>query len=561
MNDRCFVCMTPLQDGICPHCGRKNSLSAEYDGTLLAPGVMIKNRYLIGLPSRRNGESVVYIGYDTLNNCKVRICEFFPESLCRRSITGEVVAKDGYDIQFKALMTDFAELGRQLMGFGGGSGVVRLINLLAANDTIYAVHEYVEGISLTEFLKQNGGELSWEEIEPLFMPLLYAVKLLNSNGIIHRGISPETIIVTPSRELKLIAIGTSAVRAINTEIEPELFEGYAAPEQYQRCVSHGEWTDIYALAAVLFKALTGTTPERGDIRQPGEDIISPRKLNVSIPYGVSRAIVQGMAYDKLDRTQTIREFINNLYTEQPVKNINPHGEMPQPLKKKKNVHIPVWLIVILITLPILLLIFFILYSTLLGDVNAPTNTSSSVSIEASSETSSVSSDVSAESSEPITESSSEESDTSSSVTSVTVNNFVGKYYEDIIATELYIQWFKFTAESVYDETALEGEVISQSIEPNTVVEQGTEIRLVVSKGKQTVLIPPTSDSGGNPIPVEDYKKYLEDNGVSVRIEYVDSFGLEPGTIDSLSVPIGDVIDRSKVTEVIIYVVNERAEEE
>ena len=157
------------------------------------------------------------------------------------------------------------------------------------------VYEDVSGVTLTRYLMDNAGELSWEETENLFLPLLYTVKLLNANGIVHRGISPDNILVTDSRELKLKGVCTSAVRAINTEIRSELFAGYAAPEQYEKCSSHGEWTDVYAVCAVLYKALTGAMPDRADTRPPdGSGLVPPIELNSRIPWNVSQAIMQGL---------------------------------------------------------------------------------------------------------------------------------------------------------------------------------------------------------------------------------------------------------------------------
>lgn len=552
MNDRCYACMSPLEGGVCQHCGYDNNSPFRYDGTLLQPGRLIKSRYLVGLPLSRNGEGVTYIGYDVLNNCKISIREFFPDTLCDRAKDGSIAIKFGVEITFQALMADFVELHRQLLSLSAGGAIARVVDVLSDNKTVYAISEATEGINLEEFLIKNGGEISWEEIEPLFMPLLYAVKLLSANGIVHRGISPKNIIVTPSQEFKLVGFCTSAARALNTEINAELFSSYSAPEQYNRCASHGEWTDIYSVSAVLFRILTGTAPERADMRDPAVDIISPRKINVKIPYGVSQAIVKGMAYDKTERLSSAREFIASLYATPPARSIDTHATaVPQPLKKKAHIRMPVWLIVILITLPVLLVIFVVLYSTVLGGLNEPANnTNSDIPVTSSSEPSSETSSII--SSEPSSEPSSSD-DTSSATVNVTVNNFVGKYYEDIIATELYLEWFKFKIKEEYDETATIGEVIAQSIEQNAIVEQGTEIELTVSIGQQTVIIPPYTDAGGNEIPLSDYTEYFSSKGVQVIIEYVDDLEEQSGKIVTTSPAAGGFLDREQSNQITVYV--------
>lgn len=542
--------MHSFEGTVCSHCGHDNSKRLnEQKGTILAEGTIIKGRYLLGLALKKNSESVVYIGYDTIKNSRVHIREFFPEGLCIRNSNNEISIASGFEIQFKGLMTDFVELSRQLMEIPPNGVIIRVIDLLADNGTIYAIYEHTECISLNQFLRQNGGELSWEEAEPMFMPLLYAIKLLNAHGVVHRGISLDTIEVTGDRELKLKGICTSAVRAINTELTPELFSGFSAPEQYQKCSSHGEWTDVYAICAVLYRVLTGTAPASAELRDPDLPVMDPHSINSSIPYSVCETLIKGMEYDKNERILSVKELIVSLYN-QPVRMaapVNIHQDIPQPLREKgPKFKPPFWLVVILVTLPIMLILFFMLYNVMLGPKESASSAPSSELMTSSDMVSSdndVSSDnASSEESAPVEE-------------TIVVEDFAGKYYDDIISTELYSDWFVFEKKEEYNETLSVGEIVSQEPEAKKLVPKGTKIVLTVSLGQETVLVPPITDGSGNKISVADYQKYFEDNGVKVKIEKIDSLNVLSGEIDSLSVQEGSTINRKTANEIVIYVAN------
>lgn len=551
MPNRCFACMQPMQPGerICSFCRHDSATVTPRSAFILSPGTICNDRFLLGLTIERNGESITYIGYDMKENRRIRLREFYPDTLCHRGDDMRVAPNAGSEIQFKALMTDFVELVRQLASINAGSSIVRALDVFADYGTLFAVYENVEGITLGAYLRQEGGELSWEEAESLFMPLFYGIKALNGAGIIHRGISLETIVVTPEHELKLKSICTSAVRAINTELDPELFAGYAAPEQYQKCSSHGEWTDLYGVCAVLYRVLTGSAPTRADLRETQAEMPSPAQLNANVPKNVSEAIMNGLAYDKSDRTWYIKDLIADLYAKPASSGDIIGKEVPQPLKRRSRFRVPVWLIVVLIMLPIMLVVFFVLYESILGKPPISETESSNPSSASSTVTSSNTSSNSSSGVEAVV------SGDTSSTEMVVVQDFKGKFYEDIEATETYSKWFKFTITEEYNDTIGKGEVIDQSVSANELVEVGKAIELKVSKGPRTVLIPPITDGSGIPISLDDYKKYLVDNGLNVKVEKIDSLSVASGQIDSLSVEQGTTVDRETVKEITIYVAN------
>lgn len=560
MEKRCFACMNLTDTPVCRHCGYNNDGTAETPGQeqFLKPGIVIGGRYYIGIPIDRNGEGITYIAYDNESQLRVRVREFFPGSLCSRDEARKgVTVRPGYEIQFQALQNDFVELARQLMELHSNNCLLHPQQVFAANGTVYVVYEDVVGISLTKYLREKGGTLTWEETENLFLPLLYTVKLLNANGIVHRGISPDTILVSSQRELRLKGVCTSAVRAINTGIKPELFGGYAAPEQYEKCVSHGEWTDVYALCAVLYKVLTGTMPPRADMRET-QRLIPPHTLDPRIPKTVSDAIMHGMEPQREIRTQFVKDLIGDLYAAEapePVvagarRILDEEEETVPPPRRRRRSHrfrVPIWLVVILVTLPLMLALFWLASLYILGPQEPVRSGSSSSEVSVP-----VSQPVSSEaSSAPSSQESSED------VIRYVVDDFTGQYYEDVMQSQYYQNLFVFKpVTEVYDDAQppTTGRILEQDVEAGTAVPQGTEIGFVVSKGPQYVLIPPTTDENGNPMDLENYQKYFTDRGVEVTVEEQESVFGEPGDVIGTSIPTGETMDRETENTIVIYVV-------
>ncbi len=222
-----------------------------------------------------------------------------------------------------------------------------------------------------------------------------------------------------------------AARVANSELESKVYDGYAAPEQYARMTPHGEWTDVYALCAVLYKVLSGTRPPEANTRNVNDNLIPLVQLNDTVPRAVSEAVMRGMAYDYRNRTSNVRELVAGLYhagnftitmdamtaehtryleearekgAQDETQIINPAGEGDEPPAKP----VPPWKKVLLLCLPFVLLIAFLLYWVMIGFgcQKKDDNTSSEVSSELSSEISETS-EVSSE--ETSSEVSSEES--------------------------------------------------------------------------------------------------------------------------------------------------------
>lgn len=311
----CYGCMETLgSEAVCPHCGYDQNTTSLVN--YIKPGSMLQERFLVGKVQSVNGEGVTYIGYDTSVDCKILIREYFPEGLCSR-VPSSTLINVGYEhlAQYKALMAEFTELNKALARLRNLSHLNPALDMFAENNTTYAVYEYLEGRTLLDYLKENAGELSWYTVRRIFPPLFTSLSLLHNAGVLHRGLSPETIFVTDKGEIKLKGFCISAVRTNDTELDAELFDGYAAPEQYFADRQQGTWTDVYGICAVLYRILTGCRAADAISRQDYDLLVPPDEVNPKIPANVSKGIMQGLLLDSNARVRTITDLVTLLFDE------------------------------------------------------------------------------------------------------------------------------------------------------------------------------------------------------------------------------------------------------
>ena len=334
----CFGCMEPLgsEERVCARCGydRNTTSLANY----LKPGTLLHERFLVGKMLAANGEGVTYIGYDTSVDCKILIREYFPERLCSR-VPNSTKINVNYEhlAQYKALMAEYTELNKALARLRNLSHLNPALDMFAENNTTYAVYEYLEGSTLLDYLKDNAGELSWNTVRRIFPPLFTTLSLLHNAGVLHRGLSPETIFVTDKGEIKLTGFCISAVRTNDTELDAELFDGYAAPEQYFADRQQGTWTDVYGICAVLYRILTGCRATDAMSRQDYDSLVPPSELNTKIPENVSDGIMKGLLLDGSARVRTITDLVTLLFNTEAIPEQEPQNDVdlvdPLPASK------------------------------------------------------------------------------------------------------------------------------------------------------------------------------------------------------------------------------------
>lgn len=284
----------------------------------LRMGTRLNNRYLIQGVLGEGGFGITYVGMDEVLCQKVAVKEFFPRGAITRNNqqTNEVVSVYGTKAaNFHQGEEKFLQEARTLAQFNNVAGVVRVQDFFRENGTAYIVMEYLEGITLKQYL-QTYGPISVEEMQNIFAPILEALDKIHQNGVIHRDISPDNIMCLPEGEVKLMDFG--AARDY-TDYSAEglsviLKMGFAPIEQYDSHGKQGPWTDIYALGATMYQCLTGRKPDDATKRSLEDTLVSPSMLGVSIAPPVEYAIMRALQIRPADRYRNLREFCEDLYS-------------------------------------------------------------------------------------------------------------------------------------------------------------------------------------------------------------------------------------------------------
>lgn len=542
----CVSCMNKLgNDTICPFCGYDND-TPNPEGTLPV-GTLLQDRYRLGRALSRNGEGITYMGYDIVKEEKVHIREYMPTTVATREEGDPIVhIIKGCETQFKALLSDFVDLAKSLAKLVENPCIIRIRDIFAENGTVYYVENYFSGITITEFLRRCGGEVSGEQAIELFLPLMEAISGLHAANIYHRAINPENILVNKNGDIKLTGFCISAARTAKSELECELYNGYAAPEQYKQSSWQGTWTDVYGMAATLYKTITGTKPPESAFRYLDDTLLEVDVLVPSTPKQISRAIAKALAIDVDDRTSTMKDFVEAL-TSDAAPILEPseeEGEVIAPVtspkakkgKKKKGkgkkVLTPAeqelkvkngkaFLVTAGICSVILICIAVLFIYLFYHNRNSKDANSSEPSVSTVSE--------------------------SSEGTISKVPNFVGQMLTAVKDTKEYTE-LGCIVENDYDETYPEGSIYRQEPDPGTEVTAGTVVKLYVSKGSKKIKVPPIIGKD-----LAAASKALAELEVS-NFETIDVYdeGGVTGTVVRMNYNVGDEITPS-TDRLILYV--------
>ena len=300
------------ENGVCHYCSYSDDI--PHLQSYLAPRTVLDDRYIIGKMLSYNGEGASYICYDMIRKCKAVAREYMPDTLCERERgSSNIIVNPECLAKYKTYMSEFTDMNKVLSRMKNLTHISTAMDIFVENNTTYVILEYVEGVSLKKFLQTNTGYLTWNRVKKLFMPLFTTLSIIHNAGIIHRGISPENIIVTTDGELKLTGFSISSIRTSNTGLSSEFYSGYTAPEQYSSLAYQGTWTDVYAVAAVLYRILTGCMPLDASTRLTNDTLVPATRINPGIPVYVSNVLSHAMAVRGEDRIQTINDFVTQLF--------------------------------------------------------------------------------------------------------------------------------------------------------------------------------------------------------------------------------------------------------
>lgn len=519
----CMGCMEHYSEkyDVCPYCGYAEGTPPK-EAYHLEPGTVLQGKYIVGKVIGYGGFGVTYIGYNAILDQKIAIKEYLPGEFATRctGVADVTVFSGDREEQFANGIIKFIEEARKLAKFKSVPGIVRIYDSFTENRTAYIVMEYLEGETLKERLEREE-KIPLDEALNITMPIIEALKEVHSEGILHRDISPDNIFLTKGGEVKLLDFGaaryatTTHSKSLSVIVKP----GYAPQEQYRSRGDQGTWTDVYALAATLYKMITGVTPEDSMERGNKDTLLPPSKLGIKIPKNKENAIMNALNLRIEDRTQTAEDFETDLSSEDEVKRNKIH------FRKMDIGRWPLWLKITsgaaalsIVTLVVLLVTGVISLGAInifdkgdldKGTVYVPNVVNYSL----------------AEAENKITE-------------TKLLPQIVDKQNSDIIPKDM---------------------VLSQGITDGEVVQEGTVLELTVSAGGEIVYL---TDLEGMSLEeaealMEEMGLYLETKeeesdiapGCIVRMELEEGTGIEKGSTVTVYVSTGKGYDDNQTAEV------------
>ncbi len=298
---------------------KRNQLSKEY----LQPGTMVGEvRYRIDGMSEDNGITVTYCGYDTFRKREVVVRELFPREIMNRDYDhdDDIVCKKLSDESvFEGMKEHLIARAKKLIKLYPFEGIVNVLTYFEEHNTVYVIEEATSGQSLKDFFqKRHSAKFTVEDIMKQMEPVMDTLSRLHEKGIVHGCICPENIILTTDRKVVLKQVmnpvedlaweclGSPTVRR----------DGYAPVELYLPEADRGPFTDVYGVAALFYRYVTGDDVPAYYLRINGdEEALRPADTMTRIMTFQSDALMKALSIYGFDRYQTMEELQKALQPE------------------------------------------------------------------------------------------------------------------------------------------------------------------------------------------------------------------------------------------------------
>ena len=316
MQQYCYHCMRKLTDSpVCAYCGHSNN-DLEVAPYHMLPGTLLAGKYLVGEVLGEGGFGITYIGLHTVLSKRIAIKEFYPSGAANRTntVSEDVIITKGKEEFFKKGVDRFLLEAKNVASFYDVDAVVDVIDYFQGNGTAYIVMEYVDGETLKHYVNTKG-RFQADRLIGLLIPVMKSLSYMHAQGIIHRDISPDNIMLTKRGRMKLMDFG-SARYYTNEEREMSVIlkQGFAPEEQYRRNGNQGPHTDVYSLCATIYACITGMVPTDSLDRMANDTLKRPSELGVAISPQQEKALMHGLAVKVEDRTKNMDELIKEFNT-------------------------------------------------------------------------------------------------------------------------------------------------------------------------------------------------------------------------------------------------------
>ncbi len=538
MANICLGCLNPLPEGdaVCRICGF--SAATQNPAIALPVETVLQEHYVVGRAVHESSDSLSYLGYDKTLKEPCVIQEYYVGGLCERLPDGRLTALGGCELPFLEQKTQFSTLMRTLARMRDLPCIVPIYDIFEENGTVYAVSDYVVGETLTRKLDMAGGRIPWADARALFMPLLTCAEQLAAAGIQHLAIYPDNILISSEGKPHLRGFSVAAARRVGTDLAPRLATGYAAPEQYTPDGAIGESADVYALAATIFRTVTGNEPPAGNNRAvDSNDLFMAADIAEELSQQVCVALFNALLVAPEQRTATVSALHQQLSMEPNVSALLDEDASAQKSAKKTNrwwIPLAVFAAVAVVALVVVLV--------LLGSLLDNSGDEDDSSKPGMSQTTTTTQDV------PGTTPSS----TGPTETQYVVPDLVGKnYYTEVDGKPMT---GNFTVKVVGSEISDKDKdtVLRQTPEAGSFAPGGTEITVVISQGKDNTspLINMVNQ------PMNYAKETFETLGYKVEIKELLVSNVAYGMVERTEPAPGEPISRGDTVTLYVSIVPE-----
>ena len=261
-------------------------------------GKRLDGRYEIQEVIGVGGMAVVYKAYDNIDDRIVAV----------KILKDEYLANEEFRRRFKNESKAIAVLSHP--------NIVKVFNVSYGDRLQYIVMEYVEGITLKEYIEQQG-KLGIKETVHFTMQILRALQHAHDKGIVHRDIKPQNIMLLSNGNIKVTDFGIARFSYSDTKTMTDSAIGsvhYISPEQ-ARGGTTDDRADIYSVGVVMYEMLTGQVPFQSDnsvsvaLMQLQNEAKRPRELNNNIPVGLEQIVMHAMRKNTRERYQSAAEML------------------------------------------------------------------------------------------------------------------------------------------------------------------------------------------------------------------------------------------------------------
>ena len=308
-NNFCFRCFyeKPIKEKPCPKCGYKNTSGTEQN--CLAPGTLLKNRYIVGIALGIGGFGITYKCLDTEIGGICAIKEYFPSKFAVRNKLRIASVEEQNIERYNKIMKSFVEEAELVKTFHHRN-VITIYDSFFENNTAYYVMEYCDGIDLRRYVNNFARKLEYDEGINILYQIMNGLEYIHSRGILHRDIAPDNIYITKNNFIKILDFGSARreMDQLNRELSVIVKVGYAPIEQYGGRGKQGPYTDIYALGATFYHLFTSKIPMESTQRVAEDNLEPFSSLRPDLPYNLKYCIEKAMEITTAKRISNIAEM-------------------------------------------------------------------------------------------------------------------------------------------------------------------------------------------------------------------------------------------------------------